>query len=153
MRCIDIPFYFKVLGERSKNHQMDSEEIENAGIIPYQMDPKAQLNPGLFYELYLGLLNSNCPRLFQRARRSSETFNIHSLDVNCLFDNSPLGEHTIDKMLPTLCEVLGKPKYTNHSIRVTGLRTLRKFDLPVDVMLKFSGMKLFFPNYIFTLLW
>ena len=128
------------MGERSKNHQSDSETVENAGIIPYQMDSNAKLNPGLFFELYLGLLNSNCPRLFQRPRKPSKTFDIHSLDATFLYDKAPLGEHTIDKMLPILCEVLGKPKYTNHSIRVTGIRTLRKFNLPVDVMLKFSGI-------------
>ena len=149
MVIIVFIFYFKVLGERSKNHQNDSENIENAGIIPYQMDPNTGLNPGLFFELYRGLLNSNCPRLFQRARRSSETFNIHNLDENCLYENAPIGEHTINKMLPMLCGVLGKPKYTNHSIRVTGLRTLRKFNLPVDVMLKFSGMNLYFPKKSF----
>ena len=114
------------------------------------MDPKAQLNPGLFFELYLGLLNSNCSRLFQRARRPGQNFNIHTLDENCLYENAAIGEHPIEKMLPTLCEVLGKPKYTNHSIRVTGLRTLRKFDLPVDVMLKFSGMHLYFPNILLS---
>ena len=59
-------FAFQVRGERSKNWQKGSENLENSGIIMDYTDPKSGLNALKFYLLYVEHLNPKLDRLFQR---------------------------------------------------------------------------------------
>ena len=111
------------MGESSKNHPRGSEQLNN--IIPYF--PDELCNPGKLMELYLELTHPDNQRLFQRARDSSaKKFNLHDLNTVILFENAPCGIGTIRKNLKTLCQLLGKEEFTNHSIRTTGINILKR---------------------------
>ena len=73
------------------------------------------------FQLYLDKLNDECDQLWQRPRR----YNLHYTDETW-FVNKPLGHDTIQKYMKTLIEdaELTNLKYTNHSIRKTGICTL-----------------------------
>ena len=91
----------KCLGEASKNHGKDQENLDNEGLI--------------LFKLYLGCLSDGCKFIFQ-APRVGEKLNIHK--DKCLFQNQPAGEKPLSTMMSQLSELLMLPvKYTNHSVR------------------------------------
>ena len=69
--------YEKKQGEASKNHQNDSEDITNSGIILFDTD-EFGYNPGQLMDFYLSKLHPNNPALFPRQRVISNRFNLHS---------------------------------------------------------------------------
>ena len=113
--------------------------MEKAGVIADYTDPKSGLNALEYYLLYIEHLNPKCNRLFQRGSRSSKKFNIHDLGQLVLYDNAPLGQHQIGKMLPRLTEAVNKPRLTNHSIRVTAIQTLIRLGVNEHEVIQFSG--------------
>ena len=68
--------YEKTRGEKSKNHDTDSEDIENAGVILFTTDQYGY-NPGELMEYYLTKLHPVKDSLFQRHRRPSKRFSLH----------------------------------------------------------------------------
>ena len=154
---------FQVRGERSKNWQKGSENLENSGIIMDYTDPKSGLNALEFYLLYVEHLNPKLERLFQRsvcfiwnysrfefslinfffyyrARRASKQFQLNDFGQQVLYVNSPLGHHQIGKMLARLTEAIGKPRLTNHSIRATAIQTLIRLGMNEHEVMQFTGM-------------
>ena len=69
--------YEKKMGEASKNHQSDSEDLSNSGIILFDSD-EFGYNPGELMEIYLGKLHPENPALFQRGRKISKKFGLHT---------------------------------------------------------------------------
>ena len=67
----------KTKGEASKNHQNDSEDISNSGIILFDTDEYGY-NPGELMEFYLSKLHPKNPALFPRQRMISKRFNLHT---------------------------------------------------------------------------
>ena len=68
--------YEKTRGEKSKNHDTDSEDIENSGVILFTTDQYGY-NPGELMEYYLNKLHPVKESLFQRHRRPSKRFSLH----------------------------------------------------------------------------
>ena len=68
--------YEKSKGEISKNHQKDSEDLSNTGIILFETD-EFGYNPGELMEYYLSKLSGNTA-LFQRVRGISKKFTLES---------------------------------------------------------------------------
>ena len=71
--------YEKAKGEASKNHQADSEDLSNTGIILFETD-EFGYNPGELMEFYLNKLHPKNPALFQRVRWISKKFTLNSAD-------------------------------------------------------------------------
>ena len=69
--------YEKAKGETSKNHQNDSEDLSNTGIILFNTD-EFGYNPGELMEFYLSKLHPENPALFQRCKWISKKFTLHS---------------------------------------------------------------------------
>ena len=82
-------------------------------------------NAGNLFQHYLDCLCEN-EYLFQSAKRLSKTFSLHNLEETVLFEGVPIGINKSARLIQTLCEIVGKPKLSNQSIRKTGLRILKK---------------------------
>ena len=61
-------FWRKVVGEASKNHKSDSEDLRGGGIILF-MKNRFGFNPGQFLQDYIVKLDPKCPFLFPRPLR------------------------------------------------------------------------------------
>jgi hypothetical protein len=68
-------FYQKVIGESSKNHQDDKENLEKSGIIPFYQDEQG-FNPGRLLEVFFKRLHPENAFLFQRPVVGSPKFKI-----------------------------------------------------------------------------
>merc|ERR1711862_381943 len=79
---------------------------------------------GNLFQLYLDCLSEN-EYLFQSGKRLSQNFSLHNLEETVLFDAVPIGINRSHKLIQNLCEIVGKPKLSNQSIRKTGLRLLK----------------------------
>ena len=155
---VKIKAFVKVMSEASNNHQNDSENPENPGnpenpedfgIIPNLEMPGSKFNPARFYQFYMKSRNPNQMRLFQRAQRvSASWFDIDNFDIKVLFEEGQIGENQIKTMLKTLCEILGQPKFTNHSLRATGICILKSYGFDDRTIAKLTG-KYQFSMYIF----
>ena len=112
------------MGESSKNHKTDSENLKKSGVITFFTDENG-FNPGKFLQLYLETTNAKCDRLFQRPQREAKWFNIHDFAIDVFFENKPMGKNMIGEMLKKLCDAAGtSEKFTNHCVRATGITNL-----------------------------
>ena len=68
--------YEKTRGEGSKNHDKDSEDVSNSGVILFSTDQYGY-NPGELMEYYLSKLHATNQSLFQRHKRPSKAFSLH----------------------------------------------------------------------------
>ena len=68
--------YEKTRGQSSKNHDADSEDLSNSGIILFSED-EFGYNPGQLMEFYLSKLHEENTALFQRARPVGKQFSLH----------------------------------------------------------------------------
>lgn len=132
-------FWRKVMGEESKNHKQDSENLDSSGIIPC-VENEFGFNPGKMLGLYMQFLNPDNPYLFQRPRRPSKEFNIDEED-KCLFEPSKVGKNLVAEMMKKMCSVLGLPTFTNHCIRATGIVMLKKSGFGDREIMRLSGHK------------
>ena len=64
----------------------DSESNDDGGQIPFL--ELNGFNPGEFIEDYEKLLNPGVDWMFQKPKRSSKKFNIHSNEETCYYENS-----------------------------------------------------------------
>lgn len=132
---------FQAMGESSKNHQRDDEDLEKSGIIPFCNDEHGY-NPGEFLENYLELTNPQQERLFQKPQRDCRKFDIHSFGTKQLFENKCLGKNMISSMLKKLLHAAGQPeKYTNHCLRPTGITGLKELGFEDRAIMNISGKK------------
>ena len=69
-------FYKKIVGRRSKNHQKDSENVEETGgLILFEPTPE-NLSPGQYLHDFFEKLSPKSNSLCQRPRRKSKHFDI-----------------------------------------------------------------------------
>ena len=72
-------------------------------------------------EMFFEIIHPSCPYLFQKAKISSETFNIHNFSNKELFEDRFVGHIEEDKMLKTLLKAIGRNEtYFNPSVSLTG---------------------------------
>ena len=132
-------FQFQTKGEETKNHKVDSEDLSQAGMILFHED-KYGYNPGEFLSYYIKSTSSKLDRLFQKPQRKAKWFDIHDLNIVTLFENQPIGNNMVGKMLKRICSAAGLPdKWTNHSLRATGITTLRSLGFSDLDVIKLSG--------------
>ena len=140
---VKIKAWFKVLSEVSKNNQENSEDAEDFGIIPDMEIAGINFNPAKLYNFYMAARNPKEPRLHQRAQRTAAWFDLDNFEQTVLYEDSPLGKHKIGVMLKTLCQIVGKPKYTNHSLRATGICILKACGFDDRTIAKLTGKYIF----------
>ena len=91
-------------------------------------------------ELYLKLTNSKQDRLFQKPQRKAKWFNIHELSITILYENKPIGENMISKMLKRICIAANLPDdWSNHCLRATGITTLKDLGFDDRAVMNLTG--------------
>ena len=105
-RELQMDYYKKVLGEESKNHKLDSENLANCGIIPCTVN-KFGVNPGLVLDVYLSHLNPKCEYLFQQPRRASKFFLLDEPETTVLYETTKVGVNKTGEMLKNLTKLVG----------------------------------------------
>ena len=146
-----IKAFVKVVSEASKNHQDDSENQEDFGIIPNMEMPGGKFNPAKFYQFYMNSRNPKQMRLYQRVQRDAPWFDIDNFAIKILFEDGQIGVNQIKTMLKMLCEITGQPKFTNHSLRATGICILKSYGYDDRTIAKLTG-KYQFPINILKIL-
>jgi integrase len=73
-------------------------------------------------------------------------FDIDDFDTKVLFKDGPVGKNQISAMLKMLCQITGQPKFTNHSLRATGICILKSYGFDDRTIAKLTG-KYQFPMY------
>ena len=98
------------------------------------MNFTTSFNPGKLVEAYLSL----CPKagtmegrlggyLFSKCKLQISTFHIHNPEEKLLYQpNQKVGPDTVGNMLKTLCAAVGEAPCTNHQVRVTAIKNLRR---------------------------
>ena len=133
-------YYKKVLGEESKNHKFDSEDLENGGRIMFETNVYG-FNPRLFFHLYMGKLHPDAPYLFCREQREKKGFNLKS-NPNVWFEKNKLGINEVSKATPLLCEVLGiEGNFKNNQLRPLSVRNMKKSGAEDRDLMKMTGHK------------
>ena len=113
-----LKFFAKARGEATKNHPVESQNLDNSGLILFHQSKNVPYSSGRLFELYVNSLNPKNNRLFQRMREQGSHFDPNNLEETCLFVNEPVGKNKVAKMLKTLCRAVDKPdNLTNHSCR------------------------------------
>ena len=142
---VKIKAFVKVVSEASQNPQNDSENPgnpetpEDFGIIPSVEMPGSKFNPAKFYQFYMKSRNPKQIRLFQRVQRVASWFDIDDFDTKVLFEDGPVGKNQISAMLKMLCQITGQPKFTNHSLRATGICILKSYGFDDGTLAKLTG--------------
>lgn len=131
-------YFQKTKGELSKNHRNDKENLDNNGLI-IKTDNHSEFDPGLLFEIYCSSLNPDNAFLFQRPKvfKDKNTFLLSSV----LYDNIKVGKNPLGNTLPSVTKALGLPKFTNHSLRGTGIRLLKRMGYGDRDIAKISGHK------------
>ena len=142
---VKIKAFVKVVSEVSKNHQKDSEDPSDFGIIPNMEMPGGKFNPAKFYQFYMKSRNPKQIRLFQRVQRDASWFDLDDFATKVLFEDGPVGKNQISAMLKMLCEITGQPKFRNNSLRATGICILKSYGFDDCNIAKLTG-KYYFIN-------
>ena len=135
-----IAFVKKVEDEQTKNHSETNSKIIT-GYMPQMLDPTTgrphKLCPVRSYENYLWQLNPDNDMLWQNVlkRPTQEHPNIY-------FGKGHLGHNTLDKFMRRLSENIKlSQSYTNHCIRVTGVKNLTRKNFSAKQIMSVSGHK------------
>ena len=134
-----IRYYKKVVGEETKNHKLDSEDLKNGGTILFE-ENYCGFNPELFFHLFLEKQDPDTKFLFSHIRDKSKIFNLAS-NPDVWFTKSKVGKNTVSGALPLLCEALGLEKCTMQMLRATGIRSMKRGGAEDREICKISGHK------------
>ena len=130
-------FFKKSRGEGSKNHQSDSENLGNNGIIAFCQGSHG-FNPGLLLRIHLDHLNPDCPNMFQKPKDLGP----HELAYeDCWYHNCNVGKNPLGSFLPSLTKELKLPHFTNHSLRTSAIEILKESGYSDREIMKLSGHK------------
>ena len=92
--------------------------------------------------MYLSFLNPKCEFLFQRPRRASKAFLLDEPETTVLYETTKIGVNMVGQMLRSLTELLSiEKKYTNHSMRATGIMLLKEAKIGDRDIQKLTGHK------------
>ena len=128
-------YFYQVLGEIDKNHKVNDGQYETSG-EGRMYETESALCPYNSFVKYLKKLNSNQSSLWQRPKGN---FSIHDETWFC---DVPIGEKTLGGMMATLSSKYDlSQRYTNHSIRVTGLQALEDSNFEGRHIIRISGHK------------
>jgi hypothetical protein len=70
-------YWTKVIGEKTKNHQKDSQNLDFGGVILFDESVEG-FNPGQFIEDIMAIRNPKNNKLFQKTKRVAKRFNLHN---------------------------------------------------------------------------
>ena len=133
-------YYKKIIGERTKNHQFDSEDLENGGRIMFETNIYG-FNPRYFFHLYMGKLHPDAQYLFCREQREKKGFNLKS-NPKVWFEKNKLGINEVSKATKTLCDALGiEGDYKNNQLRPLSVNNMKKSGAEDREMMKMTGHK------------
>ena len=132
-----IRHYKKVLGEESKNHKYDSEDLDNGGTINFEVN-RFGFNPRLFFHYFMEKQDPKSTYLFSHIKDLSKTFTLRS-NPKIWFSKNKIGKNEVAKAFPSLCEALGLVHCTNQQLRPTGVRSLKRGKIRDRDIMKFTG--------------
>ena len=133
-------YYKKVLGEVSKNHQSDSEDLRQGGVILFEENSYG-FNPGLFFHLFLSKLDKKAPFLFMRPIRSKKSFNLRQNPDVWYEAVQKIGVNQVQKALPSLTSAACTKRATNCQIRPTAITLMKDAGIEDRKIMSFSGHK------------
>ena len=128
----EVWYVIKNRDELTKNHK--DIDHQASGIMPQNKDDR--LCPVRSYKMYLEKLHPNNPYLWQVA--------LTKVDPNkpYWFGLQHQGKHTLGKFMADISTQCGlSKKYTNHSIRVTGITVLTRLKFSASEIMSVSGHK------------
>ena len=126
-----------MLGEESKNHKMDSEDMKNGGTIPCEPN-RVGFNPKLYFHNFMEKLDPSTPYLFSHIKTISKKFTLRS-NPPVWFSANKIGKNEVQKALPSLCEALELERCTNQQLRPSAIRSLKRGRIGDRDIMKFSG--------------
>ena len=130
-------YYKKVLGEESKNHKTDSENMENGGTIPYEINDFG-FNPRRFFHLWMTKQSPTATSLFNHIKRPSRKFKL-KFNPQVWFSDSKMGKNEIPKAVPELCRAVGVPRCTNQQLRPTSVQSMKRGGAEDREIVKVTG--------------
>ena len=137
---LDFSFlcFRKILSEAEKNQPEGSNSYCH-GVIPFKI-LTGSFNPGQIVSFYLSLLpkGDDCA-LFPQSRDKSKRFNPHNEADMMYEEKRTVGKNKFADMLPTLCEIIGRPRQTNHCIRSTAICYMRRAGMSWETIIKVTG--------------
>ena len=75
--------------------------------------------------------------LFPKPKTPSKKFDIHTPDEMSLFkSNRKVRKNMLSQMLPKLCQILERPRKTNHCLRATAVMYMRRAGLSWETIIK-----------------
>ena len=133
-------YFKKVLGEESKNHKFNSEDMKNGGTINFETN-SAGFNARLFFQLFMSKQHPSSKHLFNKAQRPKKTFKLHS-NPSIWYEKNKIGKNEISKAVPELCKAIGcETRYKNNQLRPTAVRFLKLGGAEDREIVKFTGHK------------
>ncbi|CAC5398751.1 unnamed protein product [Mytilus coruscus] len=124
-------YVYKVIDERTKNHQSDSE-LSSDGRM-YEITDGERC-PVKSFVKYIRRLNPKCVKLFQQARSYPKE------DV--YYDDVPLGHNRLGQFMNEISKMASLSLlYTNHSCRATTVHLLDGADIPSRHIMTVTGHK------------
>ena len=128
-------FVYQVSGENDKNHSVDDGQFDTSG-EGRMYETNSALCPYKSFVKYLNKLNPALNSFWQRPRPK------FSLLDDTWYCNVAVGEKTLGSMMSTLSTKYElSQRYTNHSIRVTGLQALEDANFEGRHIIRISGHK------------
>lgn len=91
-----MDFFKKVLGESSKNHRNDSENVKDGGYILCEKNA-FNFNPGEFFNLFLSKGNNDTNYLFSQPIRVCKSFKLRS-NPDVWFAKQKIGKNQAEKV-------------------------------------------------------
>ena len=133
------------MSEAEKNQPEGSNSYCH-GVIPFKI-LTGSFNPGEVVSFYLSLLpEGDDGALFPQSRDKSKKFNPHSKSDMMYETKRTVGKNKFSEMLPTLCEIIGRPRQTNHCIRSTAICYMRRAGMSWETIIKVRPFFKVWPN-------
>ena len=131
----DIVYVEKVEDEETKNHKETNNEI----ITAFMPEIKgSRMCPVMSFTTYLSALSPNTPYLWQSLKY--EKFNFAT---KVWYGPGRIGQNTLDSFITKLAKNIGleEKRYTNHSLRVSGIINLTRNKFSNKQIMSISGHK------------
>ena len=115
-------YWKKCIGEATKNHQGDSEDVKGEALILME-ENEYGFNPGLYFNVFVHKLADGADNLFSRPIRAKKSFMLHE-NPDVWYETNKIGVKQVAKALPVLCEAAEIRRNTNHQLRTTHIELL-----------------------------
>ena len=132
-----VRHFKKVLGESSKNHKIDSENLKNGGTIPFEPN-RFRFNPRLFFHSFMEKNDPDAPYLFSHIVKPSKKFTLRT-NPKVWFSKNKIGKNEVATALPSLSTALGLEYSTNQQLRPGAVRSLKRGKIGDRDIMKFTG--------------